>query len=209
VEQLSVRLLPTCSFSTRQSQRGFTLIELMVVVVIIAILAVIAVPLFAARFDERRLQQNALRVAELYRGARTRALGRGAAIVVRKIGNQFSILEGVQGATAATAAGNAACGNLPTRGCLTNDWENLSTDSVVGTARVLDTFELGSVTTATTFGGTTNENVEVCFSPGGQTWIQQNSDGWTNMNGAMRIKIQARRTHDVVVLPNGSARLGL
>jgi type II secretion system protein H len=208
VKQLSVRPLPTCSFSTRQKQRGFTLIELMVVVVIIAILAVIAVPLFAARFDERRLQQNALRVAELYRGARARALGRGAAIVVKKDGKKFSILEGVQGVTAATAAGDDACGNLPTRGCVTNDWENLSTDSVVGTARVLDTFELGDVTTATTFGSTTDEVLDVCFSPGGQTWIRQDTS-WANMNGALRIKIQARRTHDVVVLPNGSARLGL
>lgn len=179
----------------------------MVVVVIIAILAVIAVPLFAARFDERKMQQNALRIAEIYRGARTRALGRGAAILVRKDGPTFSVLEGVQGVTAANAAGDDQCGNLPTRGCITNEWDNLSTDTAVGTARVLETFELAGVTTETTFHGDKDEAVDICFSPGGQTWIRR--EGWDRMNGAVRIQLKARRTHDVIVLPNGSARLGL
>jgi len=51
--------------TTSRKVRGFTLIELMVVVVIIAVLAVIAVPLFSQRMQSRRLFQVAGRMADL------------------------------------------------------------------------------------------------------------------------------------------------
>jgi Tfp pilus assembly protein FimT len=187
----------------------------MVVVVIIAILAVIAVPLFAARFQERRVQQTAQRVAELYRGARSRALGRGAAILVRKTGTTFQVLEGVQGSAVATTAGNATCGNLPTRGCITNNWGNVSTNSTtIGTARVLSTLNLATGMTANTdFAGSTPGTLNVCFSPAGHTWVKLDDNwttqNWAAMSGAASIKVtNGGRQYDVVVLPNGSARLG-
>ncbi|HWP07769.1 MAG TPA: hypothetical protein VNN72_18585, partial [Polyangiaceae bacterium] len=105
----------------------------MVVVVIIAILAVIAVPLFSARFVGRRVFQSAGRIADIYRGSRSRAIGRGSAVVVtlNTSTDSFTVLEGVLGTLAATAAGasRAACGNLPSRGCLTNDWSNTGSGS--------------------------------------------------------------------------------
>jgi type IV fimbrial biogenesis protein FimT len=209
-----VRALPTFRLSALHRRRGFTLIELMVVVVIIAILAAIAVPLFAARFTERRVQQSAQRVAELYRGARARALGRGAAIVVAKTGTTFQVLEGVQGSTLATAAGNATCGNLPTRGCITNNWGNVSTNSSIGTARVLSTFTLPTGTTAdTVFASGTPATLNVCFSPAGHTWVKLDNNwttqNWSAMSGAADLKVtNGGRLYDVIVLPNGSARLG-
>jgi prepilin-type N-terminal cleavage/methylation domain-containing protein len=205
-----VPALPTSALAARRNRRGFTLIELMVVVVIIAILAVIAVPLFAARFAERRLQQAALHVAELYRGARARALGRGAAILVKKDGDKFTVLEGVRGTTAATAAGNATCGNLPTRGCITNDWDSIGTTAGnLGTARVIDEFEFGTGTTSTTSGAEiTDETMSICFSPAGQTWLKHDG-AWESLHGAVKINVtNSVRNYDVVVLPNGTARLG-
>jgi prepilin-type N-terminal cleavage/methylation domain-containing protein len=203
--------LPTSRLAGKSTLRGFTLIELMVVVVIIAILAVIAVPLFAARFAERRLQQSALKVAELYRGARARALGRGAAIVVQKNGETFTVLEGVMGTTVATAAGNETCGNLPTRGCITNDWTDISdTAGSLGTARVIDDFTFAPGTTSTTTIGTsTDETMSICFSPAGQTWLTGDGTTWNALRGAVRINVtNSVRNYDVVVLSNGTARLG-
>lgn len=209
-----MRLLPTSALRERSAQRGFTLIELMVVVVIIAILAVIAVPSFARRFDERRLQQTALRVAAVYRIARARALGRGAAILVRKAGDTFTVLEGVEGTTTATNEGDAQCANLPTRGCLSNTWV-VGSGSTIGTARQIDTLTIsGTVPSATTggstAGGVSGENYDICFSPAGRTWVGSQPSTFKPMSGALSIKVaNSRRNFDVVILPNGMARLGL
>ena len=78
----------------RRSARGFTLIELMVVVVIIAVLATVSVPLFVGKMRERRAQQTALQLAGLYREARMRALGRGAAVMVQYDGTAWTVRVG-------------------------------------------------------------------------------------------------------------------
>ncbi len=65
-----------------RTRRGFTLIELMVVVLLIGILAVMAIPQMTYANVERRSYDDSILVAELFREARTRAMGRGSAEMI-------------------------------------------------------------------------------------------------------------------------------
>jgi len=213
--------------TTSRKVRGFTLIELMVVVVIIAILAVIAVPLFSARLQGRRIFQVAGRIADLYRGSRTRALARGAAVVVRlnPTNDTLTVLEGVQGTAAATASGTGkqTCGNLPSRGCLTNNWGNLGSGTVIGTARQIEGIGNEAVQTSYTIGTGSkvdSQQLDLCFSPAGRTYYNNSAtwtpNAWTQLTTPLVIEVESNnpaattpRKYSVVVMPNGTARLAL
>jgi prepilin-type N-terminal cleavage/methylation domain-containing protein len=218
----SVRTSPTPS----RKVRGFTLIELMVVVVIIAVLAVIAVPLFSARMQSRRIFQVAGRMADLYRGSRTRALARGAAVVVQLNQGDYSlqVLEGVQGTDYATASGKATCGNLPTRGCLTNNWGDLGSSSRIGTARVIEGMGHEAIKTTYAVGlgapSSGTDPVNLCFSPAGRTYLNIGTtytpESWQLLTSAVTIEVSntnpsstTPRSYKVIVMPNGTARLAL
>jgi Tfp pilus assembly protein FimT len=188
----------------------------MVVVVIIAIMAVIAVPLFAARFKAQRVLQVAGRVADLYRGSRARALARGAATVVTlNVGTgTLQVLEGVQG----TANSKANCANLPTQGCLTNDWANVLNTTNVGTARVIEGISQQGITTTMTLPGGTAQSsgsVAICFSPGGRTFVNTagiwTPNNWLPLTSLASVTVSdpnnSPRTYNVLIMPNGTARL--
>jgi Tfp pilus assembly protein FimT len=188
----------------------------MVVVVIIAVMAVIAVPLFSARFRAQRVLQVAGRIADLYRGSHTRALARGAATVVTlNVGTgTLQVLEGVQGTTAA----KTNCANLPTQGCVTNNWGNVGTSSAVGTARIIEGISQQNVTTTMTLPGSsalTAGNVALCFSPGGRTFVNTagawTPDNWQPLTNVALVTISdpsnSPRTYNVLIMPNGTARL--
>jgi type II secretion system protein H len=107
----------------RRASRGFTLIELVVVVLIIGLCAAIATPSIASQVRERRSRDAAQRVAQLYSMARMRALGRGSAVLVRyRSATDFTVLESIENVAATTTRNATAvdCAPQPRLRYLTN-----------------------------------------------------------------------------------------
>ncbi|MCA9629352.1 MAG: prepilin-type N-terminal cleavage/methylation domain-containing protein [Myxococcales bacterium] len=196
-----------------QSQRGFSLIELIVVVIIIAVLAVIAIPSISKRMRDRRTSELAQRVSQTYRDARMRAMGRGGAVMVRYTtgsgAGQLTTLEGVVGTS-------GTCAELPSNGCNRN-W-NAADSRQLASLNVDASGEYANM--KVTMNDPTNNGVssmDVCYTPLGRTFVRYTAGGnfvqltgvpWANVaryNGSNPVGLQRH----VVILPNGTSRLGL
>ena len=192
-------------------QRGFTLIELVVVVLIVGITAALATPTVVNQMRERRSRDTAQQVALLYSKARMRALARGAAVMVQY--NQatgFQVRESVEGAVAAGLRGNPNCADQPGLGCLTTQWNNPAAPD----SREVQSMSLDPALTisAVNAGGASVNTMAICFTPLGRSFVSYNGAPTTVMAGAPGVSIRRgdfgieRR---VVILPNGTARVAL
>jgi len=196
--------------------RGFTLVELMVVVVIIAVVAALTIPNITRRMKERRAGEAAQKVALLFQQARTQAMGRGSAVLVRytqPLGRAMIELREAQRGTGVAAG----CEALPMPSCTNTAWNNV--DAPLQQYRVLtsldltrhaeyeevsiDMFDAANVQAAF---------VDICFTPMGRTFVRTSDAlAFGPLTGIFRAEVMrggvSGLIRDVLILPNGVARV--
>lgn len=187
--------------------RGFTLVELVVVVALITVFAGLAVPSVVRQLRDRRVAEAARQVSTLYRQARLRAMGRGSAVLVRFDSGSFQVLEARMGSR------NLACTQMPFSSCLGNDWlEAAQVAQVGGWSQGEGELSSISVTLANNADTAVGE-LELCFTPMGSAFARESTDGsqpFERLGRAYTARIESStsaRTRHVVILPNGTSRL--
>src|SRR4051812_10075625 len=141
----------------------------MVVVLLIGVIAALGVPSIASLMRDRRTNQAAHEVALLYRQARSLAMGRGAAVLVRFDGagnGKIEVRESLD-------PNLKHCISLPATSCSAAKWDAASTFN-----RLVSSFDVNNDGRNTNVklaffqadGTSAGSQVEVCFSPLGRPY---------------------------------------
>ncbi len=198
-----IAISPRMRWKRLRASRGFTLVELMVVVLIVAILAAIAVPSVVERMRERRSSEAAQRIASLYRGARMRALGRGSAVMVSYDQGAFTVREATRR--------SATCPGEPSSSCTNTDWADASNYAELSRFEPAKRSEYQGLTLAAVPATTTR--LDVCFTPMGRAYTRADNLRFsTPMVEVASFNVGRSGsvlTRTVMVLPNGVARVAL
>lgn len=201
--------------------RGFTLIELAVVVVMIGILAGMVMPVFTSVQRDRRANQFAQGLSMFYRLAKARATGRGAPQMIRYTasGPGGAPMWTMHEAISAGAVGGGVCDDSPLQtSCNGIVWQPslVTTGSTKFVASFPDSvspyvaLEMQDPTEAVISG-----TYDVCFTSGGQTFARSGNAAFAPLAGIPRARVyrteggQSGVNKWVIIPPNGLARVQL
>ena len=190
----------------------------MVVVIMIGIIAALSIPSIATQLRDRRTNQAAHEVSLLYRHARSLAMGRGGAVLVRFDGSAKGKIEVREAIDEVTGR----CVNLPATSCSTANWDAAKTSS----NRLIKTFDVNNngpyANVKMAFfqadGTSAGSTVDVCFSPLGRpfrrltytgAFVPMNDVPYLQVNRVDASNVAEGITRTVLVLPNGTSRLAL
>lgn len=196
--------------------RGFTMAELLATIAIIGILAAASQPVFVRLMRDNRVRAAATNVADLYRTARARAMGRGSCVCVRweqghaqptaaDPAGHFTMREAIMG-----GAGN--CAPMAAPNCVTTDWAANSTNSrfVMSFDERAPRYEPAQAGFVDPDNNATAHS-EVCFSPRGRAFVRYAAAGaFTTLTGVARVEITnttTSMTRQVIIPPTGAARV--
>jgi Tfp pilus assembly protein FimT len=189
----------------------------MVVVIVIGVLAALGIPSIATQLRDRRTNQAAHEVALLYRQARSLAMGRGSAVLVRFDGAANGHIE----VRESTDPDPGHCLTLPATSCSAANWNAASPlNRLVASFDVNanSPYERVKLAFFQANGTSAGSAVEVCFSPLGRPYRRFAFTGaFVTMAEVPYIevgRVDASNqpegiTRTVLVLPNGTSRLSL
>jgi prepilin-type N-terminal cleavage/methylation domain-containing protein len=200
---------------------GFTLLELMVVVILIGILALTAIPTMGQARIDRHVYEDAARIADLVRDARTHAIGRGAAVMVSFTPDTIASYEAVS-----ANPGGAGSPRVPVGSCDgATKWSTATSMNLVRSIALTDagghSYEQDNgisarIFTSTPAAQTTQSAASICFTPMGRAFISLGTGTvFTNaMTQALTVEVARKDGSNVIGLrrqviipPSGNTRI--
>ena len=194
-------------------RRGFTLVELLAVIAVVGILAALASPSYTRIMRSRRMSSAAQEVADLARVARSRAMGRGSAMLFRWSASANGSSADKQQITIREAiVGSGADMYRPATSCFQTNWQSDANSRHIGGIHVKAEKYQPSKASFHDGNGAVRSFAELCFTPRGRTFVRYSggSGSFVPLNGVPRLQIlntETGRQRVVVLPPNGAARV--